>query len=295
MASDARIGRRLKLRDLHTLQAVVSAGSMAKAAADLAVTQSAISKAIADMERTLGVVLLDRNPRGVEPTACGRILLERGATMFDELTQGLREIAFLADPASGELRIGTTEPMAPIATAAIDRLSRRYPRVPFHVLAADTTTLLRALRDRSLDVVVSRMTRPTAEPDLDAEVLFHDPLVVLGGPGVPWVRRGKLALADLKDQRWILGPPDGFLMTFIIEAFRANDLEVPPATVITMSMPVRMSLLASGAFLTMLPRAVLADPAWPRAVKPLPIALPATERPIGLITLKRRSLSPIAR
>jgi DNA-binding transcriptional LysR family regulator len=93
-----RIGRRLKLRDLHVLMTVVQRGSMAKAAAELAVSQPAVSKAIADMEHTLGLRLLDRSRNGIEPTAYGRALVKRGLTIFDELKQGVEELEFLADP-----------------------------------------------------------------------------------------------------------------------------------------------------------------------------------------------------
>ena len=70
-----RIGRRLKLHDLHVLLTVAEVGSMGKAAERLAVSQPSVSKAIADMEHTIGVRLLDRTPKGVETTAYGRALL----------------------------------------------------------------------------------------------------------------------------------------------------------------------------------------------------------------------------
>src|SRR5215467_5701049 len=109
-----RIKSRLKLRELHILETVVQSGSMAKASGYLGLTQSAVSKSITEMEHTFGVPLLDRTTRGIEPTAYARILLKRSVAMFDELSQGLKEIEYLADPTSGELRIGTTEPMTAI-------------------------------------------------------------------------------------------------------------------------------------------------------------------------------------
>src|ERR1700730_9241754 len=80
-----RIGRRLKLRDLHILLAVVQHRSMAKAATELAISQPAVSKAIADMEHTFGLRLLDRTPQGVEPTTYGVALAKHGTVIFDEL------------------------------------------------------------------------------------------------------------------------------------------------------------------------------------------------------------------
>jgi DNA-binding transcriptional LysR family regulator len=76
---EERVMRRLKLRELRILTAVAQAGSMGKAAAQLALSQPTVSKAIAEMEYTLGVALLDRTPQGVEPTLYGRVLLKWGA------------------------------------------------------------------------------------------------------------------------------------------------------------------------------------------------------------------------
>jgi DNA-binding transcriptional LysR family regulator len=141
-----RIKSRLKLRELHTLETVVQSGSMARAAAYLGVSQSAVSKSITEMEHTLGVPLLDRTSRGVESTAYARILLKRSAAIFDELSQGLKEIEYLADPTSGELRIGTTEPMTAIVATVIEQLSRQYPRMTFQRLAGTRTQSPRFMR-----------------------------------------------------------------------------------------------------------------------------------------------------
>src|SRR5262249_32215618 len=96
-----RIGRRLKLRDVNVLLAVVQSGSMARAPERLAVSHPVVSKAIADLERALGVRLLDRSRKGIEPTSYGQALLKRGLAAFDELRQGVKDIEFLADPTAG--------------------------------------------------------------------------------------------------------------------------------------------------------------------------------------------------
>src|SRR5262245_49271128 len=130
-----RIGRRIKLSDLHILLAVAQSGSMAKAASALAVSHPVVSRSISDLEHTLGVRLLERNPRGVELTAYGRAMLNRSHAAFDELRQGVKDIESLADPTAGEVRIGTTSPLAAsFVSAAIDRLHRRYPRIAVRVI-----------------------------------------------------------------------------------------------------------------------------------------------------------------
>jgi DNA-binding transcriptional LysR family regulator len=101
-----RIGRRIRLRDLHIVLAVAESGSMTKASAKLAISHPVVSKTISDLEHTLGVRLFDRNPQGVELTAYGRALLKCGINVFDEMRQGLKQIEFLTDPTSGELAVG---------------------------------------------------------------------------------------------------------------------------------------------------------------------------------------------
>src|SRR3954451_4199907 len=184
---DHRVGSRLKLRELNILLAVADAGSMAKAAMRLAISQPAVSRAIADMEHTLGVTLLDRSPQGVEPTQYGRALLKRGVAVFDELKQGVQDIEFLADPTAGELRVGSTPAMSEgIVLAVIEKLSRQYPRAVFHVVPGGLLALCDDLRARRIELGFAQMPGAAPEEDMDQHALFADPLVVVAGLENPW-------------------------------------------------------------------------------------------------------------
>ena len=101
-----RVKRRLKLRDLDILMAVIEAGSMGKAASRLNISQPAISKAIVELEDALGVQLFDRGQRGVVPTPYGLALRTRSVSIFNDIRQGVQDIDFLKDPTKGEIRIG---------------------------------------------------------------------------------------------------------------------------------------------------------------------------------------------
>src|SRR5262249_22880270 len=130
MPWDHRTKRRLKLRDLDILLAVVETGSMGKAAKHLNTSQPAVSKAVVELEDALGVRLVDRSRRGVVPTSYGLALAKRSVAVFNDLRQGVQDIDFLSDPTKGEIRVGTTEPIATaIVLPAIDRLSRKYPQM----------------------------------------------------------------------------------------------------------------------------------------------------------------------
>ena len=169
-------------------------GQHGKAAADLAISQPSVSKAIAEVEHAIGLRLLDRGPQGIEPTIYGRALLKCGVAVFDELRQGVKEVEFLTDPNAGEVRIGCTETMAAgFVSAIIDRLSRQYPRVTFHLIPADSITLLnRELRQRNVELVITATSSLSLERDLNVEILFDDKIVVMAGAESKWIRRRKL-------------------------------------------------------------------------------------------------------
>jgi DNA-binding transcriptional LysR family regulator len=295
MQASDRIGRRMKLHDLHVLMAVVQAGSMNKAAALLNTGQSAVSRSIAELEHTVGVRLVERTPRGVEPTKYGRALLDGGAAVFDDLRQAVKTIEFLADPTAGEVRVGCTPLLAAsFVSAVIDRLSRRYPRMMFHLVTGYVETLHRELSGRNVDLLIARRFGPIAEQRLDFEFLFDDSSVVAVGAQSPWVRRRRIEFAELLKEPWVLPPPGSEIASIAMEAFRASGVDYPRTTVVTDSPHARMSLLATGRFVTILPASALKFPAMRSEIKVLPVRLPTVRVPNGVVTLKTRTLSPVA-
>jgi DNA-binding transcriptional LysR family regulator len=291
-----RIGRRIKLRDLHILQAAAEAGSMAKAATELAISQPAVSYAIAEMEHVLGVPLLDRTSQGVTATVYGRALLERSVVVFNELRQGISDIEHLADPAVGEVRIGTTPPMSAIASAAINRLIQRYPRMAFHLIIEPATVLIRELRHRNIELAIARMVDAAMEEDVKAQILFHDELAVICGKHNPWARRrSSVKLSELMDEPWALYPSSSFFGLVTQSAFAAHGLDVPGVTVTTPSTYALSMLVATGPFLTIHPGTMLRIPQKHPLLTALAVDMRATRNPIGLITLRNRALSPAAK
>jgi DNA-binding transcriptional LysR family regulator len=244
------------------------------------------------------VPLFDRGPHGVETTAFGVALLKRCVAAFDELKQGARDIEFLTDSTRGELRIGCAESLsASILPPIIERFSQRYPRVGLSVDAVVTgSPEIPRLRDRHLDLVLARM-RPLAErhfaDDLNVEILFDEELVVVAGQQSPWARRRKINLADLAHEPWLLTSPDNWNYVMVAEAFCACGLEIPTITLKTLSIHLRTNLLASGRFITALPRSVLQLYAEPLSLKILPVDLPTRSWPVAIVTLKHRTLSPV--
>jgi DNA-binding transcriptional LysR family regulator len=290
-----RIERRMKLHDVRVLMSVVEAGSMAKAAQRLGTSQPAVSRAIADLEHTLGVRLLERSAWGVEPTQYGEAIMRRGVAVFDELRAGVKDIEFLADPTAGELRIACPEAIAsgPVL-AVINRLTRRHPRIVFHVMTGTAPYIHRALMDRTVEVAIVRAMGRVDEDVLRVETLFDDELVVAAGARNPLTRRRRIALGELAREKWTMSLNDSFTTALAAEAFREQGLEPPPATVVTSSLSLRNRLLVTGGFLTFIHGLALAVPNKYPTIRRLPVALPTSRRPIAIVTLKKRAPSPLA-
>jgi DNA-binding transcriptional LysR family regulator len=291
-----RIGNRMKLQDLHVLMTVVQAGSMGKAAQILNTTQPNVSRSIGELEQALGVRLLDRHRQGIEPTEYGRALLDCGAAVFDDLRQGVKNIAFLADPAAGELRIGTTTFLAAsFVSALVDRLSRRYPRIVFHLVTGYTETLHQELAERNVDLLIIRGSGPIADPRYDFEFLFDDSYVVAAGAQNQWGRRRRIEIAELVNELWVLPPPDSVIGSIVMDAFRTSGLDYPRVSVVTDCPHMRISLLATGRFVTIFPASAFRFLAKRSELRILPVELPTARRPNGIVTLKNRALSPVAK
>ena len=293
MQSGDYLARRMKLLDLHILMAVAQAGSMNKAAVALNMSQPAISRSIAELEHAVGVRLLDRNARGVEPNAYGRALLDGGTAVFDDLRQALKNIEFLADPTAGEVRIGSNPPVAAsFVTAVIDRLSRRYPRIAFHLVTTETERLHRELSERNVDLVAGQRSGPLADEQLGFEKLYDEPFVVVASAQNPWARRRRIKLAELMNELWALPPLESALGSLFMEAFRASGLNYPRATVCVFAHEARISLFETGRFLSIFSKSRLTLPTERPQLKVLPVEAPLPSRPVGLLYLKNRTLSP---
>jgi DNA-binding transcriptional LysR family regulator len=246
------------------------------------------------MENSLGVRLVDRNRQGIEPTEYGRALLDCGVAVFDDLRQGVKKIEFLADPTAGDVRIGCSHFVAAsLVPAVIDQLSRRYPRISFLVAPGSDQALHRDLHERNVDFLVTWGASRFVDEQIAFEALFDDVHVVVAGAQSAWARRRKIELADLVNEPWVLPSSSSELGTVAKRAFRERGLN-PRASVSSSPTEVRIRLLATGRFLTVVPASVLKLPVRRTDIKALPVELSTTSIPVGIITLKNRTLSPAA-
>jgi DNA-binding transcriptional LysR family regulator len=296
--TEDRVGMRLKFRDLQVFFTVVASGSMAEAARQLNLTQPAVSEIIAQLEHLFAARLFDRTTRGVEATIFGRALLARAHAALDEMRQGVRDIEFLADPTRGEVRIGCAQRLsAAIMPHIVERFVHRYPRVVLHIdELAPTRDLhgLRGLRERKYDLLMGRSNKPTEEEyfgdDVNREILFDDRFIVASAKNSSWARFRRIDLADLTEASWVLAAPDTLGYIGVARAFGGRGLAMPEVTVITSSVAVANHLLARNQAVTVTSKFA----AETTGLHVLPIDLGLGPRPALVLTLRNRTLNPVA-
>jgi DNA-binding transcriptional LysR family regulator len=288
-----RAGQRISLRHLHILMAVAQAGSIAKAAAALSISHPVVSKTVTDLEQVLGVKLLERSSRGVEPTIYGKACLDCGTAVFDELRRGIANVKFLSDPTGGEVRVGASEPMMlEFVPSVVERLARKHPLMTFHATLGIAKELHGKLRAREVDLIISRRFR-SLDDDLSSDVVFHEKLFAVCGRTSRWATRRKVVLAELLGEPWVMPAAGNIIAPFVAEAFRASGLEPPRGQVVADSLFARARIAASGHFLTILPGSTL-QRGIRHALRILPVPLQIEAQPVEVITLKNRMLNPAA-
>ena len=289
-----RIGRRLKLNDLNILMIVAESGSMGKAAKALGISQPSVSKAISDIEHTIGVRLLDRSADGAALTVYGQALVIRGISAFDELSQGVRDIDILSDPTVGQVTIGCPEAIASgVLGAVLVRFCTQFPRVVVNVEEANNLAHeYQMLRERKVDLLLGSITRPFVEEDLDAQVVYEDrPYITTGATNRLALRR-RVEVAELLEQQWVL-PGESILRSVLEEALEARGFALPKIGVKSYSVHQRISLLATGRFVSADSRSVLRYNGAASSVILLPVDLPIRSWPVAIVTLKGRTLNPV--
>jgi len=287
-----RIGRRIKLRDLHILMAIADTGSMAKAAARLRISHPAISKTISDIEGTLGVRLLDRGSQGAELTAYGEVLLQCGINIFDEMQQGLRSLEYLSDPNSGEVRLGCTDIILhSLVPTIVRRFSEKFPGVQLDVkLTNPGEHQIQELRERKIDLLITRATG--RQDDFNSEILFDEPFVFIVGARSEFAQKRRIALKDVLNGNWVLPPYDSAPGALVAGVFRANGVLPPKPIVKTVSVQLTASLIASGEFVGILPTSVAALSVHRAALKVLPLKSSGPRISAEIVYLKNRTLGP---
>jgi len=167
----------------------------------------------------------------------------------------------------------------------------------FEVVTAGALAVCRDLTERRVEIAIMGIYPDEEDREIEnfaIENLYDNERVVVAGKQNPWTRRRRIELAELVNEPWTLPPPETTLGEFAARVFRASGLRPPRATVVTLSRALRDKLLATGRYLTILPNYTFMPPAKGASLKPLPVTLPNARGTVAVLTLKNRTLTPLA-
>ena len=287
--------RRLKMRQLELLVHLFANQSLARAAAAMNVTQPAATKLLRETERTLGVSLFDRLPRGMRATPYGEIMMRQARTVLAALERGGEEITALTEAATGSVAVGSMRgATASLLAPALAAMHAARPRMRMAVLVDAAEILLPRLREARLDIVLGSIPAALAGSDLVFEPLLDEPQSVVAGPQNPLARRKRLAWRDVAHAEWIVYPHESALQPLLEGMLAAARRPELPVAIETASVVATTMLLERTDMLAVMPRDVAEHYARRKMVAILPLKLPMLPGPIGIVRHADRELSPAA-
>ena len=143
----------IALAPLRTLDAIARHGSFSRAARELNLTQPAVSMQVAQLERRLGLPLLERVGKRAFPTRAGEVLLAHAARAFRELQAGIEHVQELRGVVAGRVRLGTSASISVyLLPQALGRFRARFPAIDLVVVTGTASDVARGLVANDLDV-----------------------------------------------------------------------------------------------------------------------------------------------
>jgi DNA-binding transcriptional LysR family regulator len=193
----------MDLRQLAALTAVADHGTFSAAADALHTVQSNVSTHIRRLEHELGVVLVDRSAGRL--TGEGEAVVARARRVQAEIDALVADVAALREDVRGSVRLGVISTIARwLVPLLLEAMAERHPGVQLVVVDASTTSLAPQLAAGRLDLALVNL--PLPDPDLVADALFDESLVVVAPASHPLAVHDSLAIADLGETRLLLPP-----------------------------------------------------------------------------------------
>jgi LysR family transcriptional regulator of abg operon len=272
----------MEMQQLRHFLTIARAGSLGGAAEELNLSQSGISRSLLALEGQLGVVLFERQPRGVSITAEGRAFLPLAQRVWNERVRALAEMKALQSLKAGRVEICLHSIFAfAFGAEALNSFMAAYPDVELRASTGDEPDLSgRVLEGRS-DIAFA-LFGARREPGLTYEALFELPCSVYARPDHPLLGLAKLGIDHLSPAEWVLPGGEALAMAFY-QHFRDRHAPAPTRLTRCASIPLAISLVLARDALTILPDAIVASPLVDHRLLRLPVDTPAGRPSGGLI------------
>ncbi|HEV2674953.1 MAG TPA: LysR family transcriptional regulator [Aliidongia sp.] len=284
---------RLKLRQMSLVLALIETRNLHRAAESLNLSQPAATKLLQEIERTLGVSLFDRQPRGMVPTVYGMAAARHARLLLRDLHRLQQEMEGLKRGIAGTVHLGSVMAAVPrLIAGALASISQQHPTLRVSLLTDTSDALLAELHGGRLDVVVGRPISKRDRDSLTWEPLLDEEIRIVVGANNPLLARRGLTLADLAQENWVMQQDTTPMRHTIEAAFATAGLDLPRHSVETVSMLATASLLAQTGMVGSVPDSIASYFIALGTLAELPVELPAGMEPCGLITLADRPIGP---
>jgi DNA-binding transcriptional LysR family regulator len=289
------MARKFRLRHVELIAQAYDCRSILKTARRLSLTQPTVTKALRDVEATLGVKLFERSNRGLEPTAYGEIFARHAKIVLAQLRHAAEELESLRAGYSGRVTVGTLlAASAGILPDAIALLKKQRPAVAITVVVGTYDVLMPSLLAGDLDMVLGRLPEEGRSRALVYEEFYAEPICVVARRGHPLTRKRRLTLRDLANEAWLLPLPETELRRQIERAFREAGAALPRNVIESVSILTNRALLRKSDLLGVMPYHVAADDVEHGLLAILPVKLKSIESPVGAILRAPGELPPAA-
>ncbi len=286
----------MDFRKVQFFLAAVRCGSLTEAAAELGVSQPALSKAIKALETSLGVPLIERGRFGVVATPFGEALRYHGQVVEAEFRHAAGEIESLKGAQKGHVIIGCGPTEATrLLPLALNAMQQRRPEVRVTVLYGLNETLMPWVKHGDVDFALSSVPARSQDPDLLHETLFTESAGVVSRADHPLARMRQITPTLLAQQQWVLPRQRELERQAFDDFFRSHGLNAPTAQIETTSTVLMKAMVMQSDALTFIPRELIYWEEKARQLRALPVAGVQWVRPVGMTRRRQGALSPASR
>jgi DNA-binding transcriptional LysR family regulator len=293
---DVLMGR-LRMKQLQLLIALDDHKSLHKASSAMSMTQSAASKALAELESMLEAPLFERAKSGLIPNQFGHCVIRYARLLATDLTSLCQEVADIRSGTGGRLAIGAIMGAVPeVLVPLVNELQARHPALSMEIVEDTSARMLIQLDDGRLDVVIGRSIVSDEPSRYHYQPLGDEPLSVVVGADHPPMPPGEVSFADLASHRWVTYPQTMPMQALLQREMDLAGLPMPLNTLSTASTFVTVALLQQSTDLvSVLPTGVAELFSKHKMLRVLNVRLKSRSQTFGIVTRKGGVLSLPAR
>ena len=245
----------ITLRHLRALVALSDLKLIARVSEALGVTQPAVSKQIAELEKIVGVPVVTRDRNRLYLTPIGIRLADHARQALGQLDRAAFDIEAMTSGVSGSVSVGVVSSVAPVLLPrTIALFKRSTPQANVSVFEGHFVELLPQLETGKLDLLIARIWQPQELDGIDQMALFSEPVVVVAGRDHPMGQTEDVKWADVASYPWILPQPNSVARQAVDALFAANGLSPPSNTIASLSLALNLELLRVMPALGLLPQ-----------------------------------------